>query len=82
MKAKIRNLDPTGVEVEAEEFVLPLVVEYTLENGYKTVIQPDGTVITYEPARVCRYFLDIGEFIYRLNARTGELTFICKTEQK
>jgi hypothetical protein len=81
MIAKIRNLDPTGVEVEAEEFILPLVVEYTLEEGYKTVIQPDGTVITYEPARQSRYFLDIGEFIYRLNARTGELTFICKTDQ-
>lgn len=80
MKIKIRNLDPTGVEVEAEEFELSVVVEYTLENGYYEEIQPDGTVITYEPARVSRYFLDIGGYVYRLNARTGELTLIKKGE--
>ena len=80
MKAKISNHDPTGVEVEAEEFELPLVVEHTLENGYEQVTLPDGTVNTYEPARVCRYFLHIGGYIYRLNARTGELTLIKKGE--
>lgn len=81
MKAKIRNLDPTGVEVEAEEFVLPIVVEDKSREGFKEEIQPDGTVITYEPARQNRYFFEIGEYVYRLNARTGELTFICKTDQ-
>jgi len=81
MKAKIRSLDPTGVEVEAEEFEFPLVVGYTLGEGYEQVTQPDGTVITYEPARQNRYFLDIGEYVYRLNARTGELSFITKKDK-
>ena len=78
MKAKIRSLDPTGVEVEAEEFEFPLVVGYMLGEGYEQVTQPNGTVLIYEPARQNRYFLNIGNYIYRLNARTGELTLIKK----
>ena len=81
MKAKIINRDPTGIEVDSVEFELPLVVEETPENGFKEVVQKDGSVITYEPARQNRYFLEIGIYIYRINARTGELSFICKTDQ-
>jgi len=77
MKAKIVNRDPTGVEVESAEIKLPVIVEETPENGFETVVLEDGTVITYEePARQNRYFLEIGGYIYRLNARTGELTLI------
>lgn len=78
MKAKIINLDPTGVEVDSAEFELPIVVEETPENGFKKELQPDGTVICYEPARMNRYYLEIGKYIYRLNTRTGELTLIKK----
>lgn len=77
MKVKIRNLDPTGVEVEGEEFVLPVLVDPD-PRAYKEVVQKDGTVITYEPAKQNRYFLDIGEYTYRINDRTGELTLITK----
>lgn len=80
MKAKIRNLDPTGVEVEAEEFELPLVIEENLEAGFEEVIQEDGTVVTYEPTKRNRYFLNIGKFVYSINARTGELILICKVD--
>ena len=76
MKVKIRSLDPTGVEVEAEEFELPVVLDETPENGYEEVEQPDGTFLVYEPMRQHRYFLDIGNYIYRINARTGEITLI------
>jgi len=81
MKAKIINRDPTGVEVDSAEFELPLVVEETPENGFKEVVQEDGTVICYEPARQNRHFLEIGEYIYLLNARTGELNFITKKDK-
>lgn len=73
MKAKIVNRDPTGVIVESKEFELPLVVEFTSQEGVCAVEQPDGSVIHYEPARQNRYFLEIGEFIYKINDRTGEL---------
>lgn len=76
MKAKIVNYDPTGVEVESQEFELPLVIEYTSQEGVCAVEQPDGTVIHYEPMRKNRYFLEIGDFIYKINDRTGELTKI------
>lgn len=80
MKITIKNLDPTGVEVESEEIELPVIVEQTPENGYCKVEQPDGTFITYEPARVNRYYLHIGGYIYRLSQRTGELFLIKKGE--
>lgn len=51
MKVKIKNLDPTGVEVEVEEFEFPIVVEDKSREGCKEEIQLDGTVITYEPTR-------------------------------
>ena len=80
MNVIIKNLDPTGVEVESAEINLPVIVEQTPENGYETVVQPDGTVITYEPMRQNRYFLHFLGYIYRLNQRTGELTLIKKGE--
>jgi len=80
MKITIKNLDPTGVEVESAEIKLPVIVEETPENGFEKVVQEDGTVIVYEPARQNRYFLEIGGYIYRLNQRTGELTLIKKGE--
>jgi len=80
MKLTIKNLDPTGVEVESEEIKLPVIVEETPENGYCKVKQPNGTYITYEPARQNRYFLHFLGYIYRLNQRTGELILIKKGE--
>jgi len=80
MKLTIKNLDPTGVEVESEEIKLPVIVEETPENGFKKVKQPDGTFHVYEPARQNRYFLHFLGYIYRLNQRTGELTLIKKGE--
>ena len=80
MKAKIRSLDPTGVEVEAEEFELPVVVDIVSREGVCEVTQPDGIIITYEPMRQFRYFLEIGKYVYRINAMTGELSFICKNK--
>ena len=80
MKVKIRSLDPTGVEVEAEEFELPVVVDIVSNEGVDEMKQPDGSIITYEPMRQFRYFLDIGDYIYRINARTGEITLIGKHE--
>lgn len=81
MKVTIKNLDPTGVEVESAEIKLPVIMEQTPENGYCKVEQPDGTVITYEPARQNRYFLHFLGYIYRLNQRTGELILIKKGEE-
>ena len=80
MKITIKNLDPTGVEVESAEIKLPLIVEETPENGYYKVEQPDGTFHVYEPMRQNRYFLHFLEYIYKLNQRTGELTLIKKGE--
>lgn len=80
MIIKISNYDPTGVEVESEEIKLPVIVEQTPENGYKTVVEEDGTVVTYEPTKQNRYFLHFLGYIYRLNQRTGELTLIKKGE--
>lgn len=74
MKARIRSLDPTGIEVESVEFELPVVEDIKINDGVKSVIQDDETVIEYEPKRVYRYFLDIGNHTYIINARTGELT--------
>lgn len=73
MKAKIKSLDPTGVEVESVEFELPLIDEIKTDEDVLSVTQPDGTVIEYEPKRVYRYYLEIGKHIYQVNARTGEL---------
>ena len=80
MKARIVNYDPTGVEIEAEEFELPLVVEHQSREGVCSVEQTDGTFLHYEPARKNRYYLEIGGYIYRLNDRTGELILIKKGE--
>jgi hypothetical protein len=78
MKMTIKNLDPTGVEIESEEITLPVIVEHTPENGYKTVVEEDGTVVTYEPARQNRYYLELGGYLYKLNQITGELILIKK----
>ena len=80
MKVTIKNLDPTGVEVESAEIKLPVIVEETPENGYYKVEQPDGTFHVYEPARQNRYFLHFLGYIYRLNQRTGELILFKKGE--
>jgi hypothetical protein len=80
MKIKIMNYDPTGVEVESAEIELPVIVEHTPENGYKTVVEEDGTVVTYEPARQNRYYIEIGCYIYKLNQRTGRLDMVKKGE--
>lgn len=80
MKVTIKNLDPTGVEVEAKEFEIPLIKDITSDKGVCRVAQEDGTIIVYEPARMNRYFLYIGGYIYQLNQRTGELTLIKKGE--
>lgn len=80
MKITIKNLDPTGVVVEAEEFNSSVIVERTKENGYYEEVQPDGTVHQYEPMKQNRYFLELGGYIYRLNDRTGELDLIKKGE--
>ena len=72
MKAVIRNLDPTGVEVEKQEFEIPLVRDEELGEP-KTETQPNGTVITYEPARKNRYYLEIGDHVYHVIPKTGEL---------
>ena len=82
MKIKIKNLDPTGVVVEAKEIELPIVLDRTEENGYKEEVQPDGTVHHYEPARQNRYFMESGRFVYRINEETGELTFYSKDKRK
>jgi len=80
MKARIVNYDPTGVEVEAEVFEIPLAVEFKSQEGVCSVEQPNGTIITYEPARKNRYYIEIMDYIYRLNERTGELILIKKGE--
>jgi len=80
MKITIKNLDPTGAVVEAEEFNSSVILERTKENGYYDKVQPDRTVFHYEPMKQNRYFLYICGYIYRLNDRTGELELIKKGE--
>lgn len=81
MKAKIRMLDPTGTVADSMEINLSVIIpEETRENGYYDEVQPDGTVFQFEPMRQFRYFLEIGDFTYRINRTTGELTLIKKGE--
>jgi len=82
MKITIKNIDPTGTVVESEEFNTTVIVEHTPKNGYEKVVEEDGTVVSYEPAKQNRYFLHFLGYIYLLNQRTGELVLIKKGENQ
>jgi len=82
MKLKIKRLDPCGVVDAAEELELSIIVKRTEENGFKKEVQPDGIVFEYEPMRQFRYYLEIGDFTYWINDKTGELNYIGKTKRE
>jgi hypothetical protein len=60
MKAKITEVDPTGVPVKMKEFYVPLLKKRKVE-----LIQlEDGTIVKGEPMKQNRYFIEIGEYVY------------------
>jgi hypothetical protein len=60
MKAKITEVDPTGVPIKTKEFYVPLLKKRKVE-----LIQlKDGTIVKGEPMKQSRYFIEIGEYVY------------------
>lgn len=68
MKAKISELDPTGVEVKSKVFYFPFIKK----NLIQLIKLKDGTVLRGEPMRQVRYLLEIEEFKYFVK-RNGDI---------
>ena len=60
MKAKITEVDPTGVPLKTKEFYIPLLKK----RKVKQIQLKDGTIVYDEPMKQSRYFIEIGEYVY------------------